>query len=131
MARLLKLSPEHRVVEVIPENETGADETAALLWESMSLQRDEGLWGMLCDFTDAVTHLTLPEVVALADLLPAAGLPPVWRQAILRPHDVSSAVRVDLWCAAANNRGFRVAVFRDREEALAWLDDEADADPAN
>jgi hypothetical protein len=126
VARLLKLSPEHRVVEVIPENETGPDETAALLWESMSLQRDEDLWGMLCDFTEAVTHLTLPEVIALADMLPSAGLPPVWRQAILRPHDVNSAVSVDLWCAAANNRGFQVAVFRDRGEALAWLDEAHD-----
>ena len=43
------------------------------------------------------------------------------RQAVLRPRDLDAAMAVDLWEAAANNRGLAVKVFRDRDQALAWL----------
>lgn len=60
-------------------------------------------------------------MIEVADHLRDSGVPAGWKQAVIRPHDLDSAMAVDLWEAAANNRGLRVKVFRDRDDALAWL----------
>jgi hypothetical protein len=123
MAGIVDLRPEHDALEVVLDSELDTTQSVTLMLETLSRQRREGVWGLLCDFADVVHHGTVHEVIEMADLLPSQGLPPAWRQAILRPHEANTGMMIDLWCAAANNRGFRVAVFRDRSEALAWIGD--------
>lgn len=110
--------------------EFGREEVIALVGKTLAFQREAGLWGLLCDSTDMTTPAKMPDVMDVVVMLHEFDLPPEWRQAILHPHDVNTAMMLSLWVAAGNNRGFKVAMFRDRDEALAWLDAEAQADPA-
>jgi len=93
----------------------------ALVTNGMREQHAEGYVLGLVDAT-LLTQKAIPSlVIQVADHLRDAGVSAGWKQAVLRPRDLDAAMAVDLWEAAANNRGLRVKVFRDRDEALAWL----------
>lgn len=61
------------------------------------------------------------DVLAVAELL--ASLPPgvIEREAVLLPSDAAAAEGFEFFETACRNRGLDVRVFRDREEALAWV----------
>lgn len=115
------LGPDVPVVEVVVEGSMTDPDTMDLVTSGMRIQREEGCLLALVDAT-LLTQKAVPAlVIQVADHLRDAGVPPGWRQAVLRPHDLDAAMAVDLWEAAANNRGLSVKVFRDREKALSWL----------
>ena len=51
-----------------------------------------------------------------------------FREALVQPTDVTAAVSVGFWEVAGINRGLAMKVFRDRDDAIAWL--EGSDDPA-
>ena len=57
----------------------------------------------------------------MADYTVSLGVPSDWRQAVVKPHDLTAAVTIGLWEAAGNNRGMNIKVFPDRDSALEWL----------
>lgn len=61
------------------------------------------------------------DVLALAELM--ASLPPglIEREAIVLSGDAAAADQMEFFETASRNRGLDVRVFRDRDEALAWL----------
>jgi hypothetical protein len=61
------------------------------------------------------------DVLALAELM--ASLPPgiIEREAILLSADAAAAEEMEFFETACRNRGLDVRVFRERDEALAWL----------
>jgi hypothetical protein len=60
-------------------------------------------------------------VLALAELL--ASLPPgiIEREAILLSAHAAAAEEMEFFETVCRNRGLDVRVFRERDEALAWL----------
>lgn len=116
------LTPEHQVIEVIITEDFDITKSLAQLEDVAAMQEETGLWGLLLNVVHASHQATLPEVLDFADALSMPDLPPQWRAAYLRPVDPRTAMVVDYFEVAANNRGFPVAVFRDRDDALAWLD---------
>ena len=122
--QLLDLRPAHEVIEVVLDSEVDERETLALMLQVLEFLRTTDVWSLLCDFTEATQRATIPQVMALVELLPQLDLPTNLRQAILRPHDLNGGMIVDLWEAACNNRGFTVKVFRNRADALAWLNEQ-------
>jgi len=115
------LGPEFPVVEVVVEGSMTDPNTMELVTSGMRLQHTEGTALALIDATELTQRASPALVIQVADHLRDAGVPDGWKQAVLRPHDLDAAMAVDLWEAAANNRGLHVKVFRDREQALAWL----------
>lgn len=115
------LGPEFPVVEVVVEGSMTDPHTMELVTSGMRQQHAEGYVLGLVDATLLTQKASPALVIEVADHLRDSGVPAGWKQAVLRPHDLDAAMAVDLWEAAANNRGLRVKVFRDREQALAWL----------
>lgn len=116
------LEPEHRVIEIVAAGVMSDPKVTDLIEEALTLLRDTGITDVLVD-ASAMTHeVSYTRIVELATELAALGIPSDWRQAIVRPDALSTAVAVSLWEAACNNRGMIAKVFPDRDAALAWLD---------
>lgn len=118
---MTEILPGHQVIEVVLSGALDDPEAVDMLVEAMSLQRETGIADALLDCTDVIQGLSYPSVVGMADYTVALGVPSDWRQAVIKPKDVTAAVTVGLWEAAGNNRGMTIKVFPDRESALAWL----------
>jgi hypothetical protein len=86
-----------------------------------SLLIQEGLERVLYDATE-LTHVpTSTNIIKVAESMSTTNLPPGFRNAHVRPSDLTAAMWTDHWVAAANNRGIATAVFRTRAEAVDWL----------
>ena len=115
------LGPDVPVIEVVVEGSMTDPDSMDLVTRGMRLQHEEGYLLGLVD-ASLLTQKAVPAlVIQVADHLRDIGVPAGWKQAVLRPRDLDAAMAVDLWEAAANNRGLTVKVFRDREQALSWL----------
>lgn len=64
---------------------------------------------------------TFFDLYAMADILQDAGLAPILKEAVLLSELPDTADKVAFWEVTCANRGFRVRIFTDRDEALAWL----------
>ena len=84
-------------------------------------QGELGIPDALLDCTDVDQGLSYPSVVEMADYTVSLGVPSDWRQAVVKPHNLTAAVTIGLWEAAGNNRGMTIKVFPDRDSAIAWL----------
>lgn len=121
MPHLTEILPGHQVVEVVLSGALEDPEAVEMLSEAMNLQRETGILDALLDCTDVVKGMSYSSVVEMADYIVSLGVPSNWRQAVIKPKDLTAAVTIGLWEAAGNNRGMTIKVLPDRESALAWL----------
>jgi hypothetical protein len=120
------LLPDHPIVEMTSYGHFSVENAWAAVDAGAVLCREHDVWNALSDMS-GVTHTPPPsEVVHFADALSKRGLPRRYRQAVVRPTDTIAATWIDLYATAAVNRGLEVKVFRDREEAIAWLESGTD-----
>ena len=118
------LVPEHAIVEMVTYGHFSVHDAWAAVDAGAVLCVEHDVWNALSDMS-GVTHTPPPsEVVRFADELSRRGLPRRYRQAVVRPTDAIAATWIDLYATAAVNRGLVVRVFRDRDEAIAWLEGE-------
>ncbi len=109
------------MVEIVVAGGMSDPLVTGLIDETLAMLGETGFTDVLVD-ASAMTHeISYTRIVELATQLAALGIPPHWRQAIIKPDDLSTAVAVSLWEAACNNRGLRAKVFPDRVSALEWL----------
>ena len=118
---LTEILPGHQAIEVVLSGALDDPEAAEMLVEAMNLQREMDIPDALLDCTGVTKGLSYPSVVEMADYTVSLGVPSNWRQAVIKPKDLTAAVTIGLWEAAGNNRGMTIKVFPDRESALAWL----------
>jgi hypothetical protein len=116
-----EILPGQRIVEVVLSGALGDPEAIDMLLEAKKLQDEMGITNALLDCTDVTTGLTYSSVVEMADYLVAQGIPADWRQAVVKPTNLTAAVTIGLWEAAGSNRGMTIRVFPDRESAIGWL----------
>jgi hypothetical protein len=116
-----EILPGQHVVEVVLSGALDDPEAVDMLAECRRLQDELGIAGALLDCSDVVKGLSYPSVVEMADYVVGLGVPADWRQAIVKPRDLTAAVTIGLWEAAGSNRGMTIKVFPDRESALEWL----------
>jgi len=109
------------VLEVVLVGSLEDPAVRACLEATIALQYERGVPNVLVDATAVTRGMTIPEVIALSDLLAEAKVPTHWRQAVVRPRNVEAAVTVDLWAVTVTNRGMIATMFDDRESALSWL----------
>lgn len=110
-----------RIVEVVLSGAMSDPEAVEMLVESRRLQDELGIPHALLDCTDVIQGLSYSSVVEMADYIVALGVPSDWRQAVVKPRDLTAAVTIGLWEAAGNNRGMNIRVFGDRDSAVEWL----------
>jgi hypothetical protein len=81
----------------------------------------EGLERVLYDATDLTHAPASTNIIKVAESMSTTNLPSGFRNAHVRPGDLTAAMWTDHWVAAANNRGICSAVFHTRAEAIDWL----------
>ena len=124
MPHVTEILPGQRIVEVVLSGALDDPEAVDMLLESRKLQAEMGIPYALLDCTDVIKGLSYSSVVEMADYIVSLGVPSDWRQAVVKPKDLTAAVTIGLWEAAGNNRGMTIKVFPDRESALGWLTSE-------
>jgi hypothetical protein len=121
MPHVTEILPGRQVVEVVLSGSLDDPEALEILVESRNLQEKLGIADVLLDCTDVVKCLSYPSVVEMADYAVSLGVPSNWRQAVIKPMDLTAAVTIGLWEAAGTNRGMTIKMFPDRASALEWL----------
>jgi hypothetical protein len=116
-----EILPGQRIVEVVLSGALDDPEAIDMLVESRRLQEETGIPNALLDCTDVIKGLSYSSVVEMADYIVAQGVPSDWRQAVVKPTDLTAAVTIGLWEAAGTNRGMTIKVFPDRTAAIGWL----------
>jgi hypothetical protein len=124
MPHVTEILSGQRIVEVVLSGALDDPEAVDVLVESRRLQSELDIPDVLLDCSEVVRGLTYSSVVEMADYVVAMGVPSDWRQAVVKPHDLTASVTIGLWEAAGSNRGMNIKVFPDRESALAWLSSE-------
>jgi hypothetical protein len=124
MPHVTEILPGQRIVEVVLSGAMDDPEAVEMLVEAKKLQEKHGIPDALIDCTAVIQGPSYPSVVKMADYAVSLGVPSGWRQAVVKPKDLTAAVTIGLWEAAGNNRGMTIKVFPDRESALAWLTSE-------
>jgi hypothetical protein len=121
MPHVTEVIPGQRIVDVVVSGAMDAPEAFEMLVESKRLQEQHGIPDVLIDCTAVIKGPSYPSVLEMADYAVSLGVPSDWRQAVVKPKDLTAAVTIGLWEAAGNNRGMTIKVFPDRESALVWL----------
>lgn len=118
---MTEILPGQRIVEVVLSGALGDPEAIDMLLEAKNLQDETGIPDALLDCTEVTTGLSYSSVIEMADYIVSQGVPTDWRQAVVKPTNLTAAVTIGLWEAAGTNRGMTIKVFPDRESAIGWL----------
>lgn len=121
MPHVTEILPGQRIVEVVLSGALGDPEAIDMLLEAKNLQDETGIPDALLDCTEVTTGLSYSSVIEMADYIVSQGVPTDWRQAVVKPTNLTAAVTIGLWEAAGTNRGMTIKVFPDRESAIGWL----------
>ena len=115
------LLPALSIVEIVVSGTITHSDSDEMRRAVKALLIQEGLERVLYDATD-LTHVpTSTNIITVAESMATTNLPAGFRNAHIRPADLTAAMWTDHWVAAANNRGIASAVFRTRAEAVDWL----------
>lgn len=120
------LLPEHPIVEMVTYGHFSVADAWAAVDAGAVLCLEHDVWNALSEMSGTTHTPPASDVVRFAEEMSQRGLPRRYRQAIVRPTDTIAATWIDLYATAAANRGLLVRVFRDRDEAIAWLTAPAD-----
>lgn len=115
------LLPDLPLVEIVVSGSVTHSDSDEMRRAVKSLLLDEGLERVLYDATQLTHPPTSTDIIEVAESMSTTNLPPGFRNAHIRPIDLTAAMWTDHWVAAACNRGLASAVFRTREEAVDWL----------
>jgi hypothetical protein len=116
------LAPEHPIVEMVTYGHFSVEDAWAAVDAGAVVCVEHDVWNALSDMSGTTQTPSPSGVVRFAEELSKRGLPTRYRQAIVRPTDTIAATWIDLYATAAVNRGLTVRVFRDRDQAIAWLE---------
>ena len=119
------LAPELPVVEARFEGRVDREDVEQAFADSLMRALELDTWNLLADCSDMIWTPAITDLKDLVDALAAMGVTDRFREALIRPHDVTAATSVGFWEVAGANRGLAIKMFRTREEAIAWLLPEA------
>ncbi len=116
------LLPDHSVIEVRYFGHVTAADLTEAFTECLAVAMELDTWLLLADCTELAWTPTITDLKDLVDALSALGVTDRFREAVVRPSDVTAAVSVGFWETAGVNRGLAIRAFRTRTEALDWLE---------
>jgi hypothetical protein len=109
------------VIEMVFKGSSGPKEIDAGIAEAGAAGAEHLFNRYLVDVRDQPPGGTAFDILALGEFL--ASLPPgiIEREAVVLPLDEGAVEDFEFFETVCRNRGMDVRVFREREEALAWL----------
>ena len=115
------LKPDLPIVELVVSGAITHHDSDAMRRSVKALLISEHLELVLYDAANLVRAPSSMDIIAVAESMSTTELPSGFRNAHVRPSDLTAAMWTDHWVAAANNRGLATACFRTRDEAVDWL----------
>lgn len=115
------LHPELPMIEIIVSGSITHADSDDMRAAARALLAEHGLSLVLYDATDLMHLPSSTDIIRVADSVVATNVPVGFRNAHVRPSDLTAAMWTDHWVAAANNRGIPTASFHTRAEAIDWL----------
>ena len=115
------LHPELPMIEIIVSGSISHADSDDMRAAARALLDENRLSLVLYDATDLMHLPSSTDIIRVADSVVATNVPVGFRNAHVRPSDLTAAMWTDHWVAAANNRGIPTASFHTRAEAIDWL----------
>lgn len=115
------LAPELPVVEARFEGRVDRADVERAFTECLMIGLELDTWCMLADCSEMMWTPPITDLKDLVDALAAMGVTDRFKEALVRPRDVTAATSVGFWEVAGANRGLAIRMFRTRDEAIAWL----------
>ncbi len=115
------LMTDHPIIEAMFHGRVTKEAADEAVHDILLLAGQMDVWSVLTDCTDLVWTPPITNLSPLADALNDLGVADRFRQALIKPQDVTAAVAVGFWETLGANRGLAIRVFRDRDEAITWL----------
>lgn len=115
------LQPDLPMIEILVSGTIAHADSDEMRAAARTLLAENGLSLVLYDATDLVHLPSSTDIIRVADSVVATNVPDGFRNAHIRPSDLTAAMWTDHWVAAANNRGIPTAAFHTRDEAVEWL----------
>jgi hypothetical protein len=115
------LLPDLPLVELVVSGTVTLADSDEMRAAVKSVLIDEGLERVLYDASELTHPPSSTSIITVAASMATTHLPSGFRNAHVRPGDLTAAMWTDHWVAAANNRGICSAVFHTRAEAIDWL----------
>ncbi len=100
---------------------TTTDDVLAQISEGIHWIKEHEIPGALVDYSDAVLELSFSDLFKLPDLFTLGEVPRNTKMALLVPTDEMHIDKYTFFDDVANNRGYMVKLFTQREAAMAWL----------
>jgi hypothetical protein len=116
------LAPAHAIIEVTHSGEITASDLRGSGKQVLELARQEGIWHVLTDCTEATKVPGAIDVLNLVGLVDQVELDAGFRQALLWPRDAETRLGFDFWRTVEANHGMHAKAFGDRDAAIAWLE---------
>ena len=120
-ATVRTLAPDLPVIEARFFGANTREEMEQAFAQCLTLGLESDTWLLLADCSDLIHTAAIADLKDLVQALADLGVADRFREALVRPTDVTAAVAVGFWEAAGVNRGLDVRMFRERGDALAWL----------
>jgi hypothetical protein len=124
------LNPDHAFVEARFSGKFNADELSAAIHEIMQFALAHNVFHLLADCTALAGGHSLFDLFGMVDILLESGHAHKIREAIVLPVQPEAVEKVAFWETACINRGIRVRVFADCQDALNWLISETSSVPS-
>ncbi len=112
---------ENGVVEMVLTPTTSPEELDAAMTRAGTLGAETLTNHYLVDGRQVVEMGSAFDILGIAELLASLPSGVIEREAVLLPRDADAARDFEFFETACRNRGLDVRVFRDRDEAFAWL----------
>ena len=115
------INPEHPVIEISFSGSITRFELADVIRETLALAEAQENPRILADCSLLTGGHTSIDLYYLAETVSTSGIAHRLKEAVLLPELPESSENVKFWETTCYNRGIRVSVFTDRQQALAWL----------
>jgi hypothetical protein len=117
----VRILPEFPIVETKYSGILTPAELTDAVRETMALTQTHGTSLLLGDCLGLEGGHSIVDLYELSDFLGSTGMAQSMKEAVLLPGLPMAAEDVRFWETACLNRGIRVQVFLDRQNAIDWL----------
>ena len=113
--------PEKGIVAVIASGEIRNEDAEAQVEEIIPLLKQHETGGVLVDYSDALSELSLPGLYGLPDYYTKLGAPWHTRFAVVLPRNGYRIESYQFFELVSKNAGYNVRLFDGRRAAEEWL----------
>jgi hypothetical protein len=117
----IDLHAHHPIVETRYSGFMTPAELSAAVQETIQAAKNNERSLFLGDCTELEGGHSLFDLYGLVDMILASGLAHKVKEAIVLPTLPDAAERVEFWETACLNRGIKVKIFANRQDAIGWL----------